>query len=132
MPRPRSEPMAPSEWKVMRIVWKLNHCASRDVCAEAERLYGWSPSTVKTLLRRLLEKGHLTATPVGNSFLYRPKRTALKALLGAADELLENVLEGMTGPVLAHMVKRSKLSPQELAALRAILDAHSEDPERKV
>jgi predicted transcriptional regulator len=124
MPRANLDPLTPAEWKVMKIVWGRRGCAARDVCEEAGRAHGWSPSTVKTMLRRLVEKGHLGTTRVGNSFLYRPTRPPLKALLGAADSLLDNVLEGMTAPLLAHMVKKSKLSSEELAGLRALLDEH--------
>jgi predicted transcriptional regulator len=113
----------------MKIVWSREGCASRDVCAAAGRTHGWSPSTVKTMLRRLVEKGHLSTTQVGNSFLYTPTRPPLKALFGAADSLLENVLEGMTGPLLAHMVKRSKLSPAEFARLRTLLEEHQGEKE---
>ncbi len=124
MPQPSPDPLTPAEWKVMKIVWSRKACASRDVCAEAGRAHGWAPSTVKTMLRRLVEKGHLGTKQVGNSFLYTPTRPPLKALLGAADSLLENVLEGMTAPLLAHMVKKSKLTPEELARLRSMLEEH--------
>jgi predicted transcriptional regulator len=79
------------------------------------------------MLRRLVEKGQLSTTQVGNSFLYRPTRPPLRAVLGAADTLLDNVLEGMTGPLLAHIVRRSKLSPEELAELRSVLDRHESE-----
>ncbi len=49
----------------------------------------------------------------------------LPSLLGAADRLLGQVLEGTTGLVLSHMVKASRLSTRELAELRALLDAHA-------
>ncbi len=45
-------------------------------------------------------------------------------LLEAADALLDHVLEGTTGLVLSHLVKKSKLSPLELAELRALIDSH--------
>ncbi|HXT59367.1 MAG TPA: BlaI/MecI/CopY family transcriptional regulator [Pirellulales bacterium] len=127
MPNEPSEPLAPAEWKVMNIVWRRKRCAARDVCEEAKGEHGWAPSTVKTLLRRLVEKGHLQTTQVGNSFLYRPTRPALRALERAADTLLRNALEGTVGPLLAHMVKRSQLSDDELAELRALLDERSDD-----
>lgn len=116
------EPLTPAEWKVMKIVWKLKECAARDVYEIASQQNGWSPSTTKTLLRRLTEKGCLTTQAVGNSFLYRPSKTVARSLLGAADALMEQFLEGTTGLVLSHMVKKSKLSPKELAELRAVLD----------
>ena len=121
------DPLTPAEWKVMRIVWLLKSCAARDVYEKAGSLYGWAASTVKTHLRRLVEKGHLSATRVGNSFLYKPTRPALRVLKQDADRLLANTLEGTTAPLLAYMVKKSKLSPQELEELRQLLDAC--DPE---
>jgi BlaI family transcriptional regulator, penicillinase repressor len=119
------EPLTAAEWKVMKIVWKNKQCAARDVYEEAAREHGWAPSTTKTLLRRLAEKGCLTTQAIGNSFLYRPSKSAVRSLLGAADTLMEQVLEGTTGLVLSHMVKKSQLSARELAELRAILDAHA-------
>ncbi len=129
MPRPRSEPLSPSEWKVMKIVWQLKSCAARDVYEEARELHDWSPSTTKTILRRLAEKGYVTTTRVGNSFLYRPARSALRSLYGAADILLDHALEGTTGPLLAYMVKKSELSEHEIEELQALLDEHRSNRE---
>ncbi len=64
----------------------------------------------------------IATTRVGNSFLYRPSKPALGSLYTAADRLLENALAGTTGPLLAYMVKKSKLSSEELARLRDLLD----------
>ena len=60
--------------------------------------------------------------PSGTSYLYRPARPAWQSLAGAADTLLDNTLEGMDGKLLAYMVKKSRLTPDDLAQLRAILD----------
>lgn len=49
------------------------------------------------------------------------------SLLGAADALLDNILEGTTGLVLSHLVRKSRLSAKELTELRAILDKHRAD-----
>lgn len=131
MPRHRSFLLVPSEWKVMRIVWRLKACAARDVCAITEKEHGWAVSTTKTILARLADKGYLTITPVGNSFLYRPTRSALKSLCDAADALLENALDGTTGPLLAHMLKNSNLTDEEIAQLQDLLDEFKERPESK-
>jgi BlaI family penicillinase repressor len=122
------EALTPAEWKVMKIVWKRKACAARDVYTEAGQSLGWAPTTAKSVLRRLVEKGHLTTTQVGNSFLYRPAESVVKSLLAAADSLLENVLEGTTGLVLSHLVDKSRLSDDELAKLRALLAAKAPKP----
>ena len=127
MARREPVPLSPAEWKVMKIVWRRGGCAARDAYEEAGEEYGWATSTVKTILRRLTVKGYVKTKRVGNSFLYRPARPALKSLLTAADTLLENALDGTAGPVLLHMVKKSRLSSEELAQLRALLDRHGKN-----
>ena len=122
MPRSSSDSLTPAEWKIMRIVWERKRCAARDVYEQGQREHGWAPSTSKTLLRRLTEKGYLKTQRVGNSFLYRPARPMLRSLFQAADSLLENTANGSTGSLLAYMVKKSDLSTEELAELRALLD----------
>jgi len=120
-----SESLTPAEWKVMKVVWRRKECAARDVYEETRRAHDWAPSTAKSVLRRLVDKGYLTTTQVGNCYVYRPTATALQGLLGAADTLLETVLEGTTGVVLSHLVKNSRLSADELADLRTVLDAQT-------
>lgn len=129
MAKASSQPLSAAEWKVMNIVWRRKSCAARDVCEDAQAEFGWSVSTVKTLLRRLVDKRYLQTTQVGNSFLYRPARPALSALRRAADLLLQNAVEGTVGPLLAHMVKTSRLSTEEVAELRALLDVYSAEKE---
>jgi len=131
MPGDRSDPLTPAEWKVMRIVWRLKKCAARNVYAETGRSFGWAPTTTKTVLARLVNKGYLKATQIGNSFLYRPTQSPLKTLLRAADALADQMLEGTTGPVLAHLVKKSHLSPDELAELKSLIEAQTEKTESK-
>ncbi len=114
--------LTPAEWKVMKIVWEKKSCAARDVYQVAGKAHGWVPSTTKTILSHLAEKGYLKTTRVGNSFLYRPARTALKSLFRAADTLLDNALEGTVGPLLAYMVKKGELSAEELEQLRSLVD----------
>ncbi|MEM7200919.1 MAG: BlaI/MecI/CopY family transcriptional regulator [Planctomycetota bacterium] len=128
MARRRVEPLTPAEWKVMKIVWRLGKCAARDVYETAGADHGMGQSTTKTLLRRLVEKGQLDTTRIGNSFLYEPTRSRIAALCSAADRLLEHVDEG-AGRVLAYMLKQSELSPEDVAELRSLLDELPNDEE---
>ena len=120
------ESLSASEWKVMKIVWELESCAARDVYEITQEQYGWTPGTTKTFLRRLVEKGHLTTTQIGNSYLYKPASSALKSLIGAADTLMGNTLEGTAAPLVFHMVKKGKLSPEDVQELRSMLDSYEE------
>lgn len=51
-----------SEWEVMRIVWTLGETHTKQILKELRAKKDWSDSTIKTLIRRLVQKGWLTAT----------------------------------------------------------------------
>jgi len=91
------------------------------VCARSPR-HGWAPPTVKTLLKRLVDKGYLTTTAVGNGYVYRPAQSALSILRNAADTLLEHATGTATGPLLTHMVESSPLGEDDLNAQQKLIE----------
>ncbi len=111
-----------AEWKVMRIAWELQKAMAREIYTVAGERHGWTPGTVKTLLRRLTDKGYLQTTKVGNGFVYRPVDTAISTLRVAADALLGNAVQGTPGPLLAHMVETTSLSVEDLDRLQKLID----------
>ena len=121
--------LTPAEWKVMKVVWRHRNrgCAARDVYTETARTEGWAPSTTKSILKRLVNKGHLGVRPVGNAYLYEPAGSTVKSLLAAADCLIENLLDGTSGLVISHMLERTRLTDDDLARLRDLIDRRSAD-----
>jgi BlaI family transcriptional regulator, penicillinase repressor len=115
--------LSKAEWKVMKIVWELRKAMAREVYTIAGEQYSWTPATVKTLLKRLVDKGYVSTTRVGNGFVYRPAQTALSTLQSAADTLMTNTVDGVTGPLLVHMVERMSLSKDDLDSLQKLIDA---------
>ncbi len=115
--------LSKAEWKVMKIVWELRKAMAREVYTIAVEQYSWTPATVKTILKRLVDKGYLSTTRVGNGFVYRPAQTALATFQSAADTLMTNAVEGVTGPLLVHMVERMTLSEDDLDSLQKLIDA---------
>ncbi len=114
--------LSKSEWKVMKIVWSLKKAMAREVYSIAGNEQNWSPTTVKTLLKRLVEKGYLNTTQIGNGFVYRPTQSAIVSLRSAADTLLDNAVEGTTGPLIQHMLESISLSESDLHELQKLLD----------
>ncbi|MDB5391089.1 MAG: copY 2 [Planctomycetaceae bacterium] len=115
--------LSKAEWKVMKIVWELQKAMAREIYTIAGEQFAWTPATVKTLLKRLVEKGYVSTTPVGNGFVYRPVQSALSALQSAADSLFTNAIAGSTGPLLAHLVEQTTLSEDDLDSLQKLIDA---------
>ncbi len=114
--------LSKSEWKVMKIVWSLKKAMAREVYSIACDEQNWSPTTVKTMLKRLVEKGYLNTTRIGNGFVYRPTQSAIISLRSAADTLLANAVEGTTGPLIQHMLESISLSESDLQDLQKLLD----------
>ena len=115
--------LSKAEWKVMKIVWELRKAMAREVYTIAVEQYSWTPATVKTILKRLVDKGYVSTTRVGNGFVYRPAQTVLATFQSAADTLMTNAVEGVTGPLLVHMVERMTLSEDDLDSLQKLIDA---------
>lgn len=122
------EDPTPAEWQVLSLVWKAGALPTREVIAALQADTDWSVSTIKTLLRRLVDKGHLKTKAVGNGFVYSAKRSPQSSLRRAGEALLDRASEATVAPLLAHLVKKSGLRTDELAELRELIDSLAGDP----
>jgi predicted transcriptional regulator len=112
-----------AERDVLRALWDAGRAPIRTL---VDRLYpggGTSEyATVQKLLERLEDKGHVTRKLEGrqNVFTARVRREDLVArrLRDTADELCD----GSLTPLLTHLVSSARLSPEELAELRRLVD----------
>lgn len=122
MAQDKATHLTESEWKVMRIVWSINNdCTARDVYTIAAKDYNLAPTTVKTFLSFLVDKGYLATKKTGNKFVYRAKRTINASLRQAADNLVGKSLEGTQGEMLVNIIKKCKLSAAEIADIKKAL-----------
>ncbi len=61
-----------AEWQVMRAVWAEVPATSGNLVRDLSSSTGWEPTTVKTLLARLVKKRILRFEVSGRSYLYYP------------------------------------------------------------
>ena len=117
--------LSPLEWKIMRIVCELKKCAARDVYQITKEKYDMHPGTTRTLLRRLVDKGHLKTQQVGNCFIYEPQVSLIDSVMNEADILFDHALNGNAGLLVLHMVKEGKLTEDDLDELRSLIKERS-------
>ena len=122
MPK-RKQTLSPAEWNVMQIVWRLSSGAARDIYQAAGDEHGMAASNVKTVLRRLVEKGHLETTTVGNCYVYSPTRSRLSTLCSDADRLLEHSRAEGAGRVLAKDLVRTRQHISKFHMMRSNLQS---------
>jgi len=105
----------------MKVVWKLESASVRDVHQHLNAGRAVAYTTVLTMMRILEQKGYVTKTRVDRAFVYRPARPRQQVIGDMVREFVDRVFDGASRPMLLHLVKRTKLSPRERAALlRAI------------
>lgn len=116
-----------SEWQVMEILWEKAPQSSLEVVSQLTEIHDWKPQTIKTLLGRLVKKKVLTYTVIGNRYLYSPAVSRNEIMESEADSFLERFCEHSLKPFLVHSLNtRRKLEPDEIEALRDLLDQNTE------
>ena len=115
------EKLSRRERQIMDIVYSRKEATANDVLADIPDPL--SRVTVRTMLRILEEKGHLTHTTRGREFVYRPVRPRRRAGQSAMRRLLDTFFDGsLTEAVAAHMVDATaELDEEELKRLAALI-----------
>ena len=61
-----------AEFEVMKIVWQRAPVNTNEITECLEKTTSWSPKTIQTLIKRLVNKGALTYEKQGRIFVYTP------------------------------------------------------------
>jgi len=132
MKRSDNEPrtLSDAEWEVMKVVWESGPQAAREIYARIPSERRWAHATVKTILRRLVNKGWLTYTRVGNSFLYEPAVSRRKGLRSAIRCFSDRVLGGSLAPFVAYYAQEKRLTPEDVAQLEKLVKQYSGEKEK--
>ena len=122
---PKSLPgLSEAEWEIMKCMWDHGPMAVGEVVEKVADDNDWAYSTVKTLMRRMVDKGWLAYRRVGNSFLYRAAVPRKKALRSAVKDFSNRVLDGLLSPFVAYYAEEKELSAEDLEQLEEILQRH--------
>lgn len=110
-----------AEAVVMEVLWQRHPLGADDVVAAlAQR--DWAEPTIKTLLNRLLTKGAIDATREGRRYLYSPVVKREDWVAAQSSDLLQRLFGGQVAPLVAHFNEHQKLSREDVAALRRLLE----------
>jgi BlaI family penicillinase repressor len=113
--------LSESEWTVMKAFWENGALAARDLFAALPSNHGWSYKTVKTMLARLVRKGALEYTQVGNSYLYSARFSRDAMVRSAVKHFSRRVLDGALKPFLVNFFDEKNVSQEEISALREMI-----------
>ena len=103
------------ERSILLIVWRMGNVTAEQVRAELQRPL--KDSTIRTVLRRLEEKGYLTHSTENRTFLYRPAETRQRVASRAVKRIVDWFCEGSVEALLVGMVDSKILDRDELQHL---------------
>jgi predicted transcriptional regulator len=102
------------EGEVMRIVWAEGPLTADKVRAQLGRL---TDSTIRTVLRRLEEKGYVSHALEGRAFVYRAAEPRGEVAARAVKRIIQWFCNGSTEELLLGMVDHALLDRQQLQLL---------------
>jgi len=122
MPKQKLIPLSRTETEILRIVWQLEKGAVQDVYDAFPRKRRVSFATVQTLLRRLEKKGYLKHTVRGNANIYYTAVNMESVLKKTVNDFLERVFGGDPIPLMLHLAKHGKLTPEDIRKLVELIE----------
>lgn len=110
-----------AELDIMAVLWDEAPLSAVDVAKRVPARRAWSPTTIKTMLARLVDKGALAAEAQGRRYLYRPLVERDPVAGAQAGRLVDRLFGGRISPLVAHLAERRDLAPDDLAELEALI-----------
>ena len=114
--RSRKAP-TPLEQFLMDYVWAHPNCTA-EMCREGlASQRNLKDSTLRTILRKLEEKGYVTHAVDGRTFVYRAVDTKRNVAVQAAKQLIDRFCDGSVEELLVGLVDNQLLQPKQLQRL---------------
>lgn len=119
---PKIPQISDAEWEVMKTVWEGDGLTAGQVVERVAAEQKWKPRTTKTLLNRLVKKGAVAMEIDGKRYVYRAKVARDAVVKRETRSFLSRVFDGAAAPAIVHFLEQGKLTPDEIAQLRAALE----------
>src|SRR5258708_3046369 len=118
MPQKNDRPrLSVLENAVMQVVWERQRLTADEVRAALRRTQDLKDSTVRTILRRLEEKGYVEHDGDGRTFVYRPRVEPQSVATQQVRGIVDRFCRGSVENLLVGMVDDDLISPDKLREL---------------
>ena len=114
-----------AEYEVMKVVWKHAPINTNEITELLLKTTSWSPKTIQTLIKRLVQKGALTYVKEGRVFVYTPLVQKDEYLDHENSSFLKRFYNGSLSSMLANFIEKDRLSEQEIENLQELLAQRS-------
>ncbi|MBS7577932.1 MULTISPECIES: CopY/TcrY family copper transport repressor [unclassified Enterococcus] len=113
--------ITPSEWRLMRVIWTLKFVTSAKLIKVMQEMTEWSPSTIKTLLKRLEAKGFVANNGEARNRTYYATVKEIDTMNEQLNTLFSAMCAHKTGQALAEVLETLSLSQNDCQHLIEVL-----------
>jgi BlaI family penicillinase repressor len=114
--------------ELMRVLWSRGEASAGEVTEALRSDRPLASTTVATLLSRLEKKGVVTHRADGRTYMYRARITEGE-VRGSLLSRVKDVFAGDVSALMAHLLRDDELSADDLARVRALIDARERELE---
>ena len=129
MSRPTVE-LTEAEWSDIKAVWESEPCTAPAIQEKLFQPTGWTYSTVRTLMDRMVAKGVLKARKDGKLTIYHSVVTRVQAQRGELLYALKHAFNGALTPMVQCLLESSDLDAAELAQLESLIKTKKKSAKR--
>ena len=110
-----------AEYEVMKVVWKHAPISTNEITQQLLKTTSWSPKTIQTLIKRLVNKGALSYEKQSRMFVYTPMVTENEYIGQEGSSFLKRFYGGNITAMVSAYLEDDKLSEAEIETLRGLL-----------
>lgn len=111
-----------SEWEVMTVLWERSPLTANEIVEVVSQRACWQRETIRTLINRLVQKKAVRFEKKGRQYHYYPAVAEGECIKAQTHSFLRRFRAEAIEPMLAALVEEQKLSAEQIARLKAILD----------
>jgi predicted transcriptional regulator len=120
-----AQPTRP-ELEILKLLWRRKDLSARAIAEELAAPLGWSHSTLRTVLERMVDKGLLNRQPTEGSHVYSAAVGKVALLGRLIRDFTGRVLELDRAPPALLFAQSKLLTEEEVAELERLLQEEGE------
>ena len=122
MPKRSIDHLGELQRSVMEVVWELGEATVQDVRKGLKRRKRLAYTTVLTVLQKLEKLGLLRHRAEGKTYVYLPTQTVEEAGTNSLRQFIDRMFQGDPLLLFQRLMDDEKLSAEEIAGLRKMLN----------
>ncbi|QQE12275.1 BlaI/MecI/CopY family transcriptional regulator [Planctomycetota bacterium] len=104
---------------IMRVLWVRGEAGASEVHAALEAEHGLALTTIKTMLRKMEDRGLVSHREQGRQFIYKPAIEESEARAGMVVDLVKRMFSGDSAALVNHLIEAGEIDVDEIDELKS-------------